>query len=137
MGAGKIANRWIRGARQLEDMDIVAVASELLTAQNAAKQYRIPEALAYETLIKRETLMLFTFPASSCPQRTSDLAMKHGKSVLVEKPVAINSHELQEMLDCARKNKVFFMEAVWTRFFPMVERIKQLIGEDGIGDVER
>jgi predicted dehydrogenase len=47
MGAGKIVNRWIRGARQLEDMDIVAVASRTIeTAQNAAKQYRIPEALA-------------------------------------------------------------------------------------------
>ena len=40
----------------------------------------------------------------------SMLAMNHGKSVLCEKPAAMNSKELEEMLECARKNKVFFME---------------------------
>ena len=129
-------NRWIRGARQFEDMDIVAVASELLRQPGAAIQYRIPEALSYEALAKREDIDLVYIPVPHYAHKElAILAMEHGKSVLVEKPAAINTHELQEMIDCARKNKVFFMEAMWTRFFPLISTIRKLIGEDGMGDV--
>jgi predicted dehydrogenase len=138
MGAGKIVNRWIKGARQLEDMDIVAVASRTMeTSRNASTHFQIPEALTYEALVSREDIDVVYIPVPhNAHKELAVLAMEHGKSVLVEKPAAINTDELQEMIDCARKNKVFFMEAVWTRFFPMVKRIKQLIGEDGIGDVK-
>ncbi|NLL35068.1 MAG: Gfo/Idh/MocA family oxidoreductase, partial [Clostridiales bacterium] len=137
MGAGKIVNRWIRGARQLEDMEIVAVASRTMeTSRNASTHFRVPEALTYEALVNREDIDVVYIPVPhNAHKELAVLAMEHGKSVLVEKPAAINTDELQEMIDCARKNKVFFMEAVWTRFFPMIERIRHLIGEDGIGDV--
>lgn len=63
------------------------------------------------------------------------MAMEHGKSVLVEKPACVNENELIEVLECAKKNNVFFMEGMWTRLFPMMNKIKSLLNDEGIGEV--
>ena len=44
------------------------------------------------------------------------LALNNGKAVLCEKPAAMNSKELEEILECAKKNKVFFMEVIFIYF---------------------
>ena len=40
----------------------------------------------------------------------SILAMNYGKGVLCEKPLALNSDDLNELFTCAEKMNVFFME---------------------------
>jgi predicted dehydrogenase len=137
MGAGAIVERWIKGARQLEDMEIVAVASRTKeTAVKASQKYNIPEAMTYEELAVREDIDVVYIPVPHMAHKTlAILAMNHGKSVLVEKPITVNAQDLQEMIDCAKANKVFLMEAVWTRFFPLVKKIQGLINEEGIGEV--
>ncbi len=47
----------------------------------------------------------------------------------------MNNEEMQAMINCARKNKRFFVEAVWTRFFPAVKQVRKWIDEGIIGDV--
>ena len=137
MGAGEIVGRWIKGARQLQDMEIVAVASRSQqSALKAAKKYGIPDAMTYEELVKREDIDVVYIPVPHMAHKQlAILAMQHGKSVLVEKPAAVNAPELQEMIDCAKSNNVFLMEAMWTRFFPLVKTIEGLINEEGIGEV--
>jgi predicted dehydrogenase len=137
MGAGAIVERWIKGARQLPNMEIVAVASRSQeTALKAAKKYGIPDAMTYKELAEREDIDVVYIPVPHMAHKhLAILAMNHGKSVLVEKPAAVNAKEWQEMIDCAKANNVFLMEAVWTRFFPLVKTIRGLLNEDGIGEV--
>lgn len=47
----------------------------------------------------------------------------------------MNASETQEMIDAARKNNVFFMEGMWTRFFPAYRKARELIKNGAIGDV--
>ena len=57
LGAGKILDRWMKGARQIEDMEIVVVASR--TRERAAKtaeKFQIPEALTYEEMLVRKDI---------------------------------------------------------------------------------
>ncbi|MEQ2305113.1 hypothetical protein AMECASPLE_034250, partial [Ameca splendens] len=58
------------------------------------------------------------------------------KNVLCEKPLAMNTKEVKEILDCAKKNDVFLMEAVWTRFFPVSVEIRKLLAHGEIGEVK-
>lgn len=58
-----------------------------------------------------------------------------GKAVLVEKPFAINADEAQEMVNLARRKKVFLMEAMWTRYLPAIVRARELIASGAIGEV--
>ena len=65
-------------------------------------------------------------------------AIAAGKNVLCEKPFTLNAREAEEVLIAARKKGVFIMEAMWTRFHPlMAELRKQLFDEKVIGDVRR
>lgn len=137
LGAGNILHRWMKGVRQVEDMEIVAVSSRTRErAQLMAETFQIPEALTYEELLAREDIDIVYIPVPHPAHRDLAIrAMNAGKAVLVEKPAGINARELDEMAACARKNGVFFMEAVWTRFFPLIEQLRPYFSEDGIGEV--
>ncbi|KAF5677434.1 dimeric dihydrodiol dehydrogenase [Fusarium denticulatum] len=65
-------------------------------------------------------------------------AISHGKHVLCEKAFTLNAREAREVLDAAKKKGVFVMEAMWTRFFPLVKSLQKIIHEDkAVGDVVR
>lgn len=61
-------------------------------------------------------------------------AIKAGKHVLVEKPVTINAAELRSLLQAAKEHDVFVMEAMWTRFLPIVLEIKKIAEEGKLGN---
>ncbi len=137
LGAGQILNRWMKGAAGAEGMKIVAVASRTMeTALAMQRKFQIPEAMSYKEMISRDDIDIVYIPVPHVAHKELAMAaMESGKAVLVEKPGAVTAKDFQEMADCARKNQVFLMEAVWTRFFPMINRIRELIGPDGIGEV--
>ncbi|CAG8219740.1 unnamed protein product [Penicillium salamii] len=65
-------------------------------------------------------------------------AIAQGKHVLCEKPFTLNRDEAVEVFDAARKQGVFVMEALWTRFMPLSRQLQGLIHEEKIiGDVHR
>lgn len=65
------------------------------------------------------------------------LALDNGKPVLCEKPVAVNARQARKLHEVAKKKGLFFMEAVWTRFFPLSVTVRELIQKGAIGDVLR
>ncbi|KAH7112926.1 hypothetical protein B0J11DRAFT_554103 [Dendryphion nanum] len=64
-------------------------------------------------------------------------AIAAGKNVLCEKPFTINSREAAEVVEAARRKGVFLMEAVWTRFFPLVIELEKHIQKNTIGRIRR
>lgn len=61
------------------------------------------------------------------------LAIEAGKHVLVEKAFTLNAGEAAEVAAAAERAGVVVMEAMWTRFLPMMTRIFELIGAGAIG----
>jgi len=53
--------------------------------------------------------------------------------VLCEKPVTINAAELRDLIALAKEHKVFFMEAMWTRFQPLSLEVKKIAEEGSLG----
>lgn len=65
-------------------------------------------------------------------------ALKHGKHVLCEKPFTVTGAEAAEVFEYAKKLGLFVMEAVWTRFFPIISHVREILYEKKlIGDVFR
>jgi predicted dehydrogenase len=52
-----------------------------------------------------------------------ETAVAHGKAVLCEKPLAATLAQAERMVALAREAGVFLMEAMWTRFNPLIRRI--------------
>ena len=61
------------------------------------------------------------------------LALEAGKPVLVEKPFTMNAEEARDLVALARERGLFLMEAMWTRFLPHVQHIRELLPR--LGDV--
>ncbi|KAK9896856.1 NAD-binding protein [Cystobasidium minutum MCA 4210] len=59
-------------------------------------------------------------------------ALEAGKGVLVEKPATLNAKESKILIDLAKEKGVFFMEGVWTRFFPLVYKFQDLIHKEKV-----
>jgi UDP-N-acetylglucosamine 3-dehydrogenase len=62
-------------------------------------------------------------------------AIKHGKDVLVEKPIAFTLKEAEEMIAFAKKKGVKLGTGHVERFNPAIQKAKDLIKNDVIGDV--
>ena len=62
-------------------------------------------------------------------------ALESGKHVLCEKPAGCSMQQLDGMLDAAKRNGRFFMEAMWTAFNPCIAVIRNAIADGVIGTV--
>jgi predicted dehydrogenase len=61
------------------------------------------------------------------------MALRAGKHVLCEKPLACNAREAQEMADAAGDAGLLLMEAFMYRFHPRNQRVKQMVEDGSIG----
>nr|KAG5688442.1 hypothetical protein BaRGS_001859 [Batillaria attramentaria] len=63
------------------------------------------------------------------------LFLEHGKHVLCEKPVTMTQDECQQLVDKAREKKLFFMEGIWTRFFPAFRAVREELKTGSLGQI--
>lgn len=64
-----------------------------------------------------------------------DLAAKNNKNILVEKPAALFSSEITEMINNHKENSKFVVVNHEARFHPVVSYIKDLIDSNKLGDI--
>ena len=62
-------------------------------------------------------------------------AIAAGKHVLVEKPIAMSASEAEEMTAAGRAAGVLVMEAMWTRYLPQADIIRQVLADGLLGEV--
>ncbi|KAJ4293189.1 hypothetical protein N0V90_008471 [Kalmusia sp. IMI 367209] len=65
-------------------------------------------------------------------------AIRAGKHILCEKAFTLNAREAEEVLLAATAKGIYIMEAMWTRFHPLVHDLRKVLFTDKlIGDVRR
>ena len=124
---------------------IVAAAASSSSAQRAkqfletckcpssAKAYGSYEALARDPDVD---IIYVSSPHSHHFQNTM-LCLLAGKHVLCEKAFTVNAAQTEKLIETAKEKKLFLMEAVWTRFFPLSIYIRDTIKNEGLGAVHR
>ncbi len=137
LGAAKIAPKAIIWpAQDRDECQVLAVASRNLEkAQDFAKTHNIPVALSsYDALINHPDIDLFYNALP--PNRHADLtiaALEQGKSVLCEKPFAMNAREAEAMIATAEHSEGHLIEAFHYRFHPAVLKFLDLVHSGTIG----
>ena len=63
------------------------------------------------------------------------LCIEAGIPVLVEKPFTSSAAEALRVADAARSNSVFAMEAMWTRFLPAAQAMRDQLAARSVGEV--
>jgi predicted dehydrogenase len=136
IGLGNIARNFVKDLALVGEAQIYGAASRnLAKAKEFVLEHNISNAFgSYRELLEcKEVDVVYIATPHIFHCELSIMAMEHGKHVLCEKPMGINREEVKKIIATAQKNKVFLMEALWSRFNPSIMKVKQLIEDGEIG----
>ena len=136
MGAGNIANKFCDAVKRMEDCEVAAVASKSMDrAENFAEKNGIKAAYdSYEKMLAEEKPdCVYIAVTQDAHFALCMLCLDYKTPVLCEKAMFLNSAQAEEVFTRAEKEKVFVMEAMWSRFLPAVKMAKQWMEEGKIG----
>ena len=138
LGCGNIAKKFATGLQALDDAQLVAAGSRTIENANAfADQFSVPNRHGSYEELAADPDVDAVYVATPHPMHkdNSILCLEHGKAVLCEKPFTVNEAEARETIDISRDKNVFLMEAMWTRFLPVIVEVRKRIENGDIGDV--
>lgn len=138
IGCGVISGRFAAGLRNLKNARLVAVgARDVERARDFAEKYGSEKSYgSYEELASDPNIdVVFIGTIHPAHMENTLLCIENGKSVLCEKPFAMNANQTKKMIDSAQTAGVFLMEAMWTRFLPGVKQLRKDLAEGLIGNV--
>ena len=138
IGAGHIAEKMAATLKGMDDMTCLAVASRSLEkAQAFAGPRDIPRAYgSYDALLDDPDVdLVYVATPHSHHFDVTRKAIEKGKACLVEKAFMANARQAKTILDLSRSTGVFVAEAIWTRYLPVVQLIRDIIASGVIGKV--
>lgn len=138
IGTGNIATKFATGLSVLPDAELVAVGSrnsETAAAFGAQFDVPHPHASYMDLAADPDVDVVYIATPHTYHRDNTLLCLNAGKAVLCEKPFAINARETKQMLALAREKGLFLMDAVWTRFLPLMVRLRELLSDGVIGEV--
>jgi predicted dehydrogenase len=125
VGCGLNSENHLRVYSKTHGMRLVAVCDETLSKARAkAQNYGADHALSdYGSLLRLDLDLVDIVTPTPSHAELSCMALETGHNVLVEKPMALTSHECQAMIDAARSgrtlcvghNKLFFNAVIQAR----------------------
>ncbi len=138
IGLGNIANTFAKDLLLSNTGNLYAVASRNLEKakqfskkHNAAVYYDTYEALTNDPNVD----VVYIATPHALHFENTMLCFSKNKAVLCEKPMGLNTNQVESMIKEAKSKNLFFMEGIWTRFIPATEKLLELIKQDVIGDI--
>lgn len=138
LGAGRIAGTMASTVREMEEVNLYAVAArEEARAEAFAKKYGAERYYgSYEEMLQDNGVdLVYIATPHSHHCEHAKLCIEHGRPVLCEKAFTRTAAEAEEVLKLAEEKGVFITEAMWVRYMPMSITLKELIAEGKIGTV--
>src|SRR5580765_3218455 len=140
IGTGAIARTLANALAKSRSGTLVAVASRTRDkAESFGGDFEIEPSKRYDSYqsLLADPAVQAVYIATPHPSHAAWAikAAEAGKHVLVEKPIAVNQHQADAMIEAARANNVLLAEAFMYRCHPQTRRLVQLLNERAIGDV--
>jgi dihydrodiol dehydrogenase / D-xylose 1-dehydrogenase (NADP) len=138
MGCGWIANKFAGDLPLTKYGKLAAVGSrsKAKAKKFAAKHGAARACGSYEELAADPDVDI-VYVATPHPWHMDNtlLAIRHGKHVLCEKPIAMNAKQTRRIINAAQNKAVFLMDGMWTRFFPAVVQLRKMLSTAALGKV--
>ncbi|MEV5720677.1 Gfo/Idh/MocA family oxidoreductase [Amycolatopsis mediterranei] len=136
MGTGGIAGAFAQDLQLTGSGVVAAVGSRSAgSAERFAAELSIPTRHSSYEALANDPDVDVVYVATPHPMHHANarLALEAGKPVLVEKPFTMNADEARDLVELARAENLFLMEAMWTRFLPHIRHIRELLPQ--LGDI--
>ena len=138
LGTARIARSFVQGLSASRRVTVSAVASrDTSKARAFAKDFGIPRHFgSYEALLADPGIDAVYVPLpNSLHAEWSIAAVRAGKHVLCEKPLAASAGEARAMFDAARQHGVRLVEGYPYRAQPQTLKLRELLAGGIIGDI--
>lgn len=137
LGTGVVSSRFAAGLSALGDAArIVAVASRDPAKAQAFAARHGGVASDYAGAVATSGVdAVYIATPPTLHEAHAMLAIAAGKAVLIEKPFASDADAARRIVEAARAAGVFCMEAMWTRFMPMIGEAKARIAAAALGEI--
>lgn len=139
LGCGRIARKFASDLMLVPDAELVAVGSrykesadQFVSEFNARFVHYSYEALVQNT----EVDVIYIATPHGLHYQHVLLCLRYQKAILCEKAFALNSRQAEEMISLAQTNKVFLMEALWTKFLPHYQLLMQWVRDGKLGAIQ-
>jgi predicted dehydrogenase len=139
IGPGHIAHRFAQALEVVQDGELHAVASRsadraaaFASTYGARKSYGSYEDMAADA----EVDAVYIATPHRFHHANALRCLTRGKPVLCEKPLTVNAAQARELVDTARSKGVFLMEALWTRYLPIYDQVREWLEEGRIGELK-
>ncbi|KAL6720151.1 hypothetical protein ACLMJK_002072 [Lecanora helva] len=132
--------------RQVSDVKHTVTAAASSSSSSRAKKFLqtcgCPSSASaygsYEDLVKDPNVdIIYVATPHSHHYQNTMLCLLAGKHVLCEKAFTVNAAQARKLCETAKQKKLFLMEAVWTRFFPLSIEIRKRIENGELGAIHR
>lgn len=138
LGPGRIAHRFAQALGEVEDARLQAVASRSAErAGDFAAQYGAPAAYDSDEALASDPAVDAIYIAT--PHRfhhaQARLCLQAGKPVLCEKPFTVNAAQALDLIQLARTQNLFLMEALWSRYLPIYRQVRTWLDGGEIGEI--
>ncbi len=138
VGTGFMAELILNDFALADDTKLYALVSrEPSKAQARLAEFGISaKALGFEEALRdAEIDVIYVATPHSEHFAMAKAALEAGKHVLVEKAFTLNEAEAQALIALAKSKGLFLMEAMWTKFLPLHNAVKQMIENKEIGEL--
>jgi Predicted dehydrogenases and related proteins len=138
LGTGGIARKFAEALALLPDAKLVSVGSRTqAAADDFARTWKVPHAYGSyrEAANDPETDVVYVATIHPLHYENCLDCLQAGKAILCEKPFTINAAQAAEVVALARQKKIFLMEAMWTRYFPVFGKVRELLAENAVGEI--
>lgn len=138
LGAGYVAARFAADLRFSRTGIVAAVAARRRQrAEALAARFRGARVFADAAEMLSDTAIdaVYVATPNGLHAEHCSAALRAGKAVLCEKPFARDAAEAEAVVELARARRVFCMEAMWTRFLPIMVEARHIVRDGGIGRI--
>jgi predicted dehydrogenase len=139
LGCGNIAAKFASDLQYVTDAELIAVGSRnKQVADEFAKKFSATHSHgSYEELVTdKDVDVIYVASPHGLHFEHVLLCLKNKKAVLCEKAFAINQRQAKEMIAEAKRQNIFLMEALWTKFLPHYQVVQQMIGDKKLGEIK-
>ncbi len=139
IGTGTISSIFAKALNSMDHTEIIAVSSRTQNkADEFAREYSIKKAYSsFEELAKDPEIDVVYIGTPHTEHRANAaLCLQFKKAVLCEKPFTLNQYDTEYLINLAKEHNVFLMEAMWTKFLPATQKVKEWIKSGLIGKVK-
>lgn len=138
LGTGPVARRFVAALLLLPATEAAVVAS-----RDAANARAFADALGvghaaqdYAEAARWEVDAVYVATPPALHEAHARLAIDAGRAVLIEKPLATDAAAAARIAEAASAAGVFAMEAMWTRFLPLVLAVRDRVAAGALGEVQ-